>query len=97
MLFIKTSFINNTYNTLKISVYIQEVSSLSYFFFDFAPVKRQKKTNPLEIEHEIICFMFRNNFFHKNTMEESEAPSLLYKEKRECAKSDVSKMLFPKI
>ena len=41
--------------------------------------------------------MFRNNFFHKNTVGESEVPSLLQKEKRGSAKSNVSKVLFPDI
>ena len=41
--------------------------------------------------------MFRSNSFHKNTVGESEAPSLLQKEKRRSAKSDVSKKLFPDI
>ena len=36
----------------------------------------------------------RNNFFHKNTVAESETPSQLQKEKRGSAKSDVSKVLF---
>ena len=38
--------------------------------------------------------MFRNNFFHKNTLGESGALSLLQIEKRWSAKSDVSKVLF---
>ena len=37
-----------------------------------------------------------HNFFHKNTVRESEAPSLLQKKPRS-AKSDVSKVLFPGI
>ena len=41
--------------------------------------------------------MFLNNFFHKNTVGESEAPSLFQKEKRRSAKSDVSKVIFPDI
>ena len=41
--------------------------------------------------------MLRNNFFHKNTVGESKAPSLLQKEKRRSAKSDVLKVLFPDI
>ena len=41
--------------------------------------------------------MFWNNLFHKNTLEESGAPSLLQKEKRRSAKSEVSKVLFPDI
>ena len=41
--------------------------------------------------------LFRNNFFHKNTVGESKAPSLLQKEKRGSAKSDASKVLFPGI
>ena len=41
--------------------------------------------------------MFRNNFFHKSTVGESETPSLLQKEKRRSAKSDVSKVLFPEL
>ena len=39
--------------------------------------------------------MFCNIFFHKNTVGECETPSLLQKEKRGYAKSDVSKRLFP--
>ena len=65
--------------------------------FDFSPVKRQEKTNSLVREDKIICFMFGNNLFHKNAVEESGAPSLLQKEKRRSAKSDVSKVLFPDI
>ena len=41
--------------------------------------------------------MFRNNFFHKNKVGESEAPWLYQKEKRGSAKSYVSKVLFPGI
>ena len=41
--------------------------------------------------------MFRKTFFHKNTVGESEAPSLLQKKKRRSAKSDVLKVLFPDI
>ena len=41
--------------------------------------------------------MFRNNFFHKNTVGECEIPSLLQKENRRSGKSDVSKVLFPDI
>ena len=41
--------------------------------------------------------MFRNNFFPKSTVGESETPSLLQKEKRRSAKSDVSKVLFPEL
>ena len=95
LLFIKTGFINTILS--KINSYIQEVSSLSYLLFDFSLVKRREKTNSLEREHKIICLMFRNNFFHKSTVRESEAPSLLRKEKRRSAKSDVSKVLFPDI
>ena len=66
--------------------------------FDFSIVKSREKTKSLEREHEIICFMFCNIFFHKNTVGADEAPSsLLQKEKRGSAKSDVSKVLFPDI
>ena len=41
--------------------------------------------------------MFRNNFFHKSIVGECKVPSLLQKEKREFAKSDDSKVLFPDI
>ena len=41
--------------------------------------------------------MFRNNFFHKNTVVETGAPSLLQKEKRRSAKSNVLKVLYPDI
>ena len=41
--------------------------------------------------------MFRNNFFHKNTVGESDVPSLLQKEKRRSANSHVWKVLFPDI
>ena len=75
LLFMKTGFINTI--LLKINLYIQEVSSLSYLFFDFSPVKRWEKTNSLERVHKVICFMFRNKFFHKNTVGESVASSLL--------------------
>ena len=50
-----------------------------------------------EKKHEIIYFMFRDKFFHKNTVRMSGAPSLLQKEKRDSARSDVSKVLFPDI
>ena len=93
LLFIKTGFIN-IYNTL-INLYIWEVSSLSYLLFDFSPVKRHEKTNSLDREHEIICFMLCNTFFHKNTVGESKTPLLL--QKNESAKSDVLKVLFPEI
>ena len=71
---------------------------LSAIYSFFPPINRREKTNSLEREHEIICFMlFRNNFFHKNTVGESKAPSLLQKEKRGSAKSDASKVLSPGI
>ena len=41
--------------------------------------------------------MFRNNLFRKHTVKESRAPSLLQREKRRSAKSEVSKVLFPDI
>ena len=41
--------------------------------------------------------MFRNSFFHKNTVGESEAPSLVQKKKSRSAKPDVLKVLFPGI
>ena len=94
-LFIENSFINAILS--KLNLYIQQVSSLSYLLFDFSPVKRRKKTNCLVGEHKIICFMFRNNFFHKNTVGESDVPSLLQKEKRRSANSHVWKVLFPDI
>ena len=59
----------------------------------FSPVKKRKKTNSLEKEYEIICFMFRNNLFHKKMVEESKVPSLLEKGKHWSAKCDVSKVL----
>ena len=68
LLFIKTGFINTILS--KNDLYIQEVSSLSYLLFDFSPVKRREKTNSLKKEHKIICLMFRNVFFHKNTVSE---------------------------
>ena len=92
LLFIKTSFLNTI--LLKINLYIQKVSSFSYLLLDFSPVKRWEKTNSLEREHEIICFMFRNNFFYENTVGESEVSSLLQKERRGSAKSDISKCYF---
>ena len=95
LLLIKTGFINAI--LLKINLYIQEVSSLSYLLCDFSPVKRREKTNSLEKGHKIIFFLFHNNFIHKNTVGESEAPLLLQKEKRGSAKSDLSKVLFPDI
>ena len=95
LLFIKTGFINAI--LLKINLYILEVSSLGYLLFDFLHSKGGKRQILLEREHEIICFMFLNNFFHKNTVGESEAPSLFQKEKRRSAKSDVSKVIFPDI
>ena len=52
----------------------------------------------LERKHEIICFMFRNTFFHKNTVGEGSAQNLqCTKKKCGSAKSDVSKVLFPDI
>ena len=65
--------------------------------FDFSPVQRREKTNSLEREHKIISIMFRNNFFHKNTVGGSKVPVLLQKEKRRSVKSDVLKVLFPDI
>ena len=53
--------------------------------------------NSFDRERENIYFVFHNNFFHKNTVGECETPSLLQKEKRWSAKSDVSKVLFPDI
>ena len=41
--------------------------------------------------------MFRNDLLRKNTVAESEVPSLLQKEKRRSAKFDVLKVLFPDI
>ena len=41
--------------------------------------------------------MFCNNFVYKNTVGESEAPSLLQKEMPRSVKSDASKVLFPDI
>ena len=49
-----------------------EVSSISHFLFGSSPVKRQEEKNSLERKHEIICFMFRNNFFHKNIVGEGK-------------------------
>ena len=57
---------------------------------------RREEKNSLERKHEIICFMLRNNFFHKNTVGEGSAPSVALKKCRS-AKSDVSKVLFPDI
>ena len=57
-------------------------------------LKRREKTNALKEEHEIIYFMFRNNFFHKKNVGESGAPSRFQKQKHGSAKSDVSKVLF---
>ena len=61
--------------------------------FDFSTVKKREQTNSLGSEHKNICFMFCN----KNTVGESEVPSLLQKEKRRSSKSGVSKVLFPDI
>ena len=58
LLFIKTGFTI----FLKIDLYIQGVSSLSYLLFNFSLVERREKTNSLEKQHKIICFMFHNNF-----------------------------------
>ena len=58
LLFIKTGFTI----LLKINLYILEVSSLSYSLFDFSPIERRERTNFLERQHKIICFMFHNNF-----------------------------------
>ena len=58
LLFIKSGFTI----LLKINLYILEVSSLSYSLFDFSPIKRRERTNFLERQHKIICFMFHNNF-----------------------------------
>ena len=95
LLFIKTSLINTI--LFKINPYICEVFSFSYLLFAFSPVKRREKKNLLERKHEIICFMFRNNFFHKNSVRESGTSSLLQKERYGSAKSDVSKVLISDI
>ena len=60
--------------------------------FDFSIVKRWEKTNSLVREHKNICFMFRNNFFHKTPWERARHPRCLKKRM-----SDVSKVLFPDI
>ena len=75
---------------------MQEVSSISHLLFNSSQVKRQKEKNSLERKHEIICFMFRNNFFDRNAVEEQRTLTAL-KKKRGSAKSDVSKVLFPDI
>ena len=80
---------------LKINLRIYEVSSLSYLLFGFSSVKKWEKRNSLDKKRKIICFMFRNNVFHKKTFGENVASSLLQKEKHRFAKSDVSKLLFP--
>ena len=49
----------------------------------------------MDNKRKIICFLFRNNFFHKKTFGENVASSLLQKEKHRFAKSDVSKLFFP--
>ena len=73
--FVQCGLINTA--LLEVNLYIQEVCSLSYLLFDFSPIKTREKKNSLEGKDEIIFFMFCNNFFHKNTVGESEAPSLL--------------------
>ena len=65
---------------LKTNLYTQGFSSLGYLLFEFSPKGGNRQT--LWKENKIICFTFRNIFFHKNTVKESEAPSVLQKEKR---------------
>ena len=68
------------------------------FAISFFSSQKGRKSKTLDKKREIICFMFRNNFFHRNTLGKSGgAPSLLQKEKRGSAKSDVPKVLFPDI
>ena len=55
---------------------------------------RPEKKNNLERKYKIICFMLRNIFFHKKTVGESGAPSLLQRQKSGkiwCFKSVISK------
>ena len=95
-MFIETGFINTILS--KINFISSKFLLSAILFFDFSTVKRREKTNSLDREHKTICFMFRNIFFlNKNTVGECETPSLLQKEKRRSAKSDVSKVLFPDI
>ena len=75
----------------------QEVAPLSNLLYNFSPIKRRKKKKTSERNYEIICFMFCNNFFHKNNVVESVTPLLLQKEKYGSAKSDASKVLFPDV
>ena len=48
-----------------------------WFFYN----QKAGKDKLLDREHQNICFMFHNIFFHKNTMGECETPSLFQKEK----------------
>ena len=89
LLFIETGFINAI--LLKIN-FISSKFLLSHICSLIFLQSKGGKIQTLWIEN--ICFMFRNNFFHKNTVAESETPSLLQKRKRGSAKSDVSKVLF---
>ena len=98
LLFIKTGFANTI--LLNINLYIKEVSSLSYLFFDFSPVKSLEKTNSLEREHKITCFTFGNNAFHENTVRCTVGERCTFgvlKEKRRSEKYGALKVLFPDI
>ena len=68
-----------------------------YLFFEFSAVIKQVQENSLERTHEITCFCFAINSFHKDPMGKRRVPSLLQRENRGSEKSDVSKVLFPDI
>ena len=94
LIFIETGFINiilSKINFISSKFLLSAICSL--IFLQSKGGKRQTLCK----EHKNICFMFRNNFFHKNTVGECEIPSLLQKENRRSGKSDVSKVLFPDI
>ena len=67
------------FTSRSLQLYIQG-SFVSHLFALCFLCKEQKweKTNFLDRKHEIICFMFHNNFFHKNTSERAK-PSRCFK------------------
>ena len=79
---------------LKINLYIQEVSSLSYLVFDCSCVKKREKKNSLDRKHKIIFC----NTLSIRKLWETEAPLILQKEirrstKYHCTKNHISQVL----
>ena len=95
LLFVKVGSINTI--LLRTNSYISEVSSLSYFLLDFSLVKRREKKELLREKTRNHLLFLSQYFFHKSTMGEKSARSLLQREKHGSTKSDVSKILFPDI